>query len=92
MLYITVREDDSTGKSNPPSQIDCGKPELAHRLCHTENVVWNPVLPPIVVEVRYDRFTGGHFRHGAKFIRWRRDKSRNGERIGVQNHNHTIPH
>ena len=36
--------------------------------------VWFPVIPAVVVEVRYDRFTGGHFRHGTKFIR-RPDKS-----------------
>jgi ATP-dependent DNA ligase len=26
--------------------------------------VWTPVMPVVVVEVRYDRFTGGHFRQG----------------------------
>jgi len=35
---------------------------------------WTPVAPKLVVEVRYDRFTGGHFRHGIKFLRWRPDK------------------
>jgi hypothetical protein len=33
------------------------------------------VSPTLVVEVRYDRFTGGHFRRGKKFLRWRPDKS-----------------
>jgi ATP-dependent DNA ligase len=28
-----------------------------------------------VVEVQYDHFTGGRFRHGTKFLRWRRDKA-----------------
>ena len=36
---------------------------------------WNPVDPKIVVEVTYDHFTGGRFRHGTKIVRWRRDKS-----------------
>jgi ATP-dependent DNA ligase len=36
---------------------------------------WNPLKPRLVVEVRYDHFTGGRFRHGAKFLRWRPDKS-----------------
>ena len=35
---------------------------------------WEPVAPKIVVEVGYDHFTGGRFRHGTRFIRWRPDK------------------
>jgi len=28
-----------------------------------------------VVEVQYDHFTGGRFRHGTKLLRWRPDKA-----------------
>jgi ATP-dependent DNA ligase len=35
---------------------------------------WKPLAPKLVVEVRYDHFTGGRFRHGTKFLRWRVDK------------------
>ena len=35
---------------------------------------WEPVSGEVVVEVAYDHFTGGRFRHGTKFIRWRPDK------------------
>ena len=35
---------------------------------------WEPVAPKIVVEVAYDHFTGGRFRHGTGFLRWRADK------------------
>ena len=35
---------------------------------------WEPVNPKIVVEVGYDHFTGGRFRHGTRFLRWRTDK------------------
>ena len=35
---------------------------------------WEPVVPKIVVEVAYDHFTGGRFRHGTKLLRWRSDK------------------
>ncbi len=35
---------------------------------------WEPVSPEVVVEVSYDHFTGGRFRHGTKFLRWRPDK------------------
>jgi ATP-dependent DNA ligase len=30
--------------------------------------------PELVVEVGYDHFAGGRFRHGTKFVRWRPDK------------------
>jgi ATP-dependent DNA ligase len=36
---------------------------------------WEPVAPKVVVEVSYDHFTGGRFRHGTKLLRWRPDKS-----------------
>jgi ATP-dependent DNA ligase len=36
---------------------------------------WEPVDPTVVVEVTYDHFTGGRFRHGTKIVRWRKDKA-----------------
>jgi len=36
---------------------------------------WEPVNPKIVVEVTYDHFTGGRFRHGTKIVRYRPDKA-----------------
>jgi ATP-dependent DNA ligase len=36
---------------------------------------WESVAPKIVVEVAYDHFTGGRFRHGTRFLRWRPDKA-----------------
>jgi ATP-dependent DNA ligase len=35
---------------------------------------WEPLAPKLVVEVQYDHFTGGRFRHGTSFLRWRPDK------------------
>ena len=35
---------------------------------------WVPVRPKYVVEVSYDHFTGGRFRHGTSILRWRPDK------------------
>lgn len=35
---------------------------------------WQPLVPKLVVEVQYDHFTGGRFRHGTRFLRWRPDK------------------
>jgi ATP-dependent DNA ligase len=36
--------------------------------------MWEPLRPDLVVEVTYDHFTGGRFRHGTGFVRWRPDK------------------
>ena len=36
---------------------------------------WEAVDPVLVVEVEYDHFTSGRFRHGTKFLRWRPDKA-----------------
>jgi ATP-dependent DNA ligase len=36
---------------------------------------WKPLKPELVVEVQYDHFSGGRFRHGTSFLRWRPDKS-----------------
>jgi ATP-dependent DNA ligase len=36
---------------------------------------WEPLKPELVVEVEYDHATGGRFRHGTRFMRWRPDKA-----------------
>ncbi|HEV8606333.1 MAG TPA: ATP-dependent DNA ligase [Tepidisphaeraceae bacterium] len=36
---------------------------------------WQPLKTKLVVEIQYDHFTGGRFRHGTRFLRWRPDKS-----------------
>lgn len=36
---------------------------------------WEPLAPKLVVEVGFDHVSGGRFRHGTKFIRWRPDKA-----------------
>jgi ATP-dependent DNA ligase len=36
---------------------------------------WQPLKTKLVVEVQYDHFTGGRFRHGTKLMRWRPDKA-----------------
>jgi ATP-dependent DNA ligase len=35
---------------------------------------WIPVRPKFVVEVSYDHFSSGRFRHGTTIVRWRPDK------------------
>jgi ATP-dependent DNA ligase len=36
---------------------------------------WKPLKPKLVVEVCYDHFSGGRFRHGTRLLRWRPDKA-----------------
>jgi ATP-dependent DNA ligase len=36
---------------------------------------WVPLKPKLVGEFQYDHFSGGRFRHGTKFLRWRPDKN-----------------
>jgi ATP-dependent DNA ligase len=36
---------------------------------------WEPLEPKLVVEVRYDHFSQGRFRHGTRFERFRLDKA-----------------
>jgi len=36
---------------------------------------WQPLEPKLMAEVQFDHFTGGRFRHGTKFLRWRPEKS-----------------
>ncbi|HZY99257.1 MAG TPA: ATP-dependent DNA ligase [Candidatus Baltobacteraceae bacterium] len=40
-----------------------------------EESEWFPVEPKIVVEVSFDHVTGHRFRHAARLLRWRPDKS-----------------
>lgn len=36
---------------------------------------WEPLAPKLVVEVQYDHFSDGRFRHGTTLVRWRPDKA-----------------
>ena len=36
---------------------------------------WKPLKSKLVVEVCYDHFSGGRFRHGTRLLRWRPDKA-----------------
>ena len=40
-----------------------------------EELVWEGLRPELVCEVEFDHITGHRIRHGAKFLRWRSDKS-----------------
>lgn len=36
---------------------------------------WEPLKPVLVAEVGFDHVSGGRFRHGTRFLRWRPDKN-----------------
>jgi ATP-dependent DNA ligase len=36
---------------------------------------WEPLDGKLIAEVEYDHFSGGRFRHGTRFVRWRPDKA-----------------
>ena len=51
------------------------KPGGPSRWSTKRSAEWQPLKPTLVVEVSYDHFTGGRFRHGTRLLRWRPDKS-----------------
>lgn len=58
-----------------PPGFTGSKPGGPSRWSTKRSAQWKPVRPSLVVEVRYDHFTEGRFRHGTKFMRWRPDKA-----------------
>jgi ATP-dependent DNA ligase len=61
------------GMINPPGFT--GKaPGGLSRWSTRHSMEWQPLDNKLVAEVQFDHFTGGRFRHGTKFLRWRPDK------------------
>ncbi len=58
-----------------PPGFTGNKPGGPSRWSTERSSEWQPLATKLVVEVRYDHFTGGRFRHGTKFLRWRPDKA-----------------
>jgi ATP-dependent DNA ligase len=51
------------------------KPGGPSRWSTKRSAEWQPLKPKLVIEVCYDHFSGGRFRHGTKLMRWRPDKA-----------------
>lgn len=67
MLEPFIADDKALGFSgNAP-----GGPS---RWSNERSTEWVPLRNKLVCEVQYDHFSGGRFRHGCKFLRWRPDK------------------
>jgi ATP-dependent DNA ligase len=58
-----------------PPGFTGSKPGGPSRWATDRSSDWQPLKPKLVVEVRYDHFSGSRFRHGTKLLRWRPDKS-----------------
>jgi ATP-dependent DNA ligase len=52
-----------------------GKPGGPSRWSTKRSAEWKPLKPRLVVEVCYDHFSDGRFRHGTRLMRWRPDKA-----------------
>jgi len=57
-----------------PPGFTGGAPGGPSRWSTDRSTEWEPLKPVLVVEVQFDHFTGGRFRHGTKLLRWRPDK------------------
>jgi ATP-dependent DNA ligase len=51
------------------------KPGGPSRWSTKRSAEWRPLKTKLVVEVCYDHFSGGRFRHGTRLLRWRPDKA-----------------
>ncbi|CAN5803799.1 ATP-dependent DNA ligase [soil metagenome] len=57
-----------------PPGFTGNKPGGPSRWSTKKTSEWEPLATKLVAEVQYDHFTGGRFRHGTRFLRWRPDK------------------
>ena len=57
-----------------PPGFTGNKPGGPSRWSTKKTSEWEPLQTKLVVEVQFDHFTGGRFRHGTRFLRWRPDK------------------
>jgi ATP-dependent DNA ligase len=58
-----------------PPGFTGGKPGGPSRWSTERSAEWQPLRSKLVVEVCYDHFSGGRFRHGTRLMRWRPDKA-----------------
>ncbi len=77
----TIKASDKkalTAKLEPlvsPPGFTGAKPGGPSRWSSDRSAEWQPLAPRLVVEVCYDHFSGGRFRHGTRLLRWRPDKA-----------------
>jgi ATP-dependent DNA ligase len=75
--FNEIEKKELTKKLEPliaPPGFTGNKPGGPSRWSTKRTSEWEPLKTKLVVEVQYDHFTGGRFRHGTRFLRWRPDK------------------
>ena len=75
--FNETEKKELTKKLEPlitPPGFTGNKPGGPSRWSTKKTSEWEPLQTKLVVEVQFDHFTGGRFRHGTKFLRWRPDK------------------
>ena len=75
--FNEAQKKELTAKLEPlikPPGFTGNKPGGPSRWSTKRSAEWEPLQTKLVVEVQYDHFTGGRFRHGTRLLRWRPDK------------------
>jgi ATP-dependent DNA ligase len=75
--FNAAEKKELTKKLEPlikPPGFTGNKPGGPSRWSTERTGEWEPLDAKLVAEVRYDHFTGGRFRHGTRFLRWRPEK------------------
>ena len=75
--FNEAEKKELTKKLEPliaPPGFTGNKPGGPSRWSTKKTAEWEPLKTKLVIEVQFDHFTGGRFRHGTKFLRWRLDK------------------
>jgi ATP-dependent DNA ligase len=75
--FNEAEKKELTKKLEPliaPPGFTGNKPGGPSRWSTKKTSEWEPLETKLVVEIQYDHFTGGRFRHGTRFLRWRPDK------------------
>ena len=76
--FNEAEKKELTKKLEPlikPPGFTGNKPGGPSRWSTKKTSEWEPLQTKLVAEVQYDHFTGGRFRHGTRFLRWRPDKN-----------------
>ena len=75
--FNEAEKKELTKKLEPliqPPGFTGNKPGGPSRWSTKRTSEWEPLATKLIAEVQFDHFTGGRFRHGTKFLRWRPDK------------------
>ena len=75
--FSEAEKKELTKKLEPlikPPGFTGNKPGGPSRWSTKKTSEWEPLATKLVIEIQFDHFTGGRFRHGTRFLRWRPDK------------------